>query len=150
MKVLLDTPIWIWWVLGCERLSIAHRRAWDRLAEGGGCYLSAMGLWEAQMLHCKGRPSLDRPFSCWLQQASAPGVVALLPLDGRLAGVALAGWPSVLPPLPGVLATISRSCRGCRADCGAPSRAAPAAFPAPPMPITSSSWAAETGSPEAT
>ena len=31
MKVLLDTHIWIWWLLGCERLSIAHRRALDRL-----------------------------------------------------------------------------------------------------------------------
>jgi PIN domain nuclease of toxin-antitoxin system len=81
VKVLLDTNIWIWWLLGCERLSIAHRRALDRLAEGGGCYLSAMSLWEAQMLHSKGRLSLDRPFSAWLRQASAPGVVALLPLD---------------------------------------------------------------------
>jgi PIN domain nuclease of toxin-antitoxin system len=67
--------------LGSERLSIAHRRALGRLAEGGGCYLSAMSLWEAQMLHSKGRLSLDRPFSAWLRQASAPGVVALLPLD---------------------------------------------------------------------
>ena len=81
MKVLLDTHIWIWWLLGCERLSIAHRRAFDRLAEGGGCHLSAMSLWEAQMLHSKGRLSLDRPVSSWLRQASAPGVVSLLPLD---------------------------------------------------------------------
>ena len=81
MKVLLDTHIWIWWLLGCERLSIAHRRALDRLAEGGGCYLSAMSLWEAQMLHSKGRLSLDRLFSAWLRQAAAPGVVALPPLD---------------------------------------------------------------------
>jgi hypothetical protein len=132
VKVPLDTPIWIWWLLGCERLSIAHRRALDRLAEGGGCHLSAMSLLEAQMLHSKGRLSLDRHFSPWLQQASAPGVVALLPMDVRLAGVALAGWPSVFPPLPGVLATISRSCRSCRAVCGAPS------------------WAAGTGSPEVT
>ena len=40
-----------------------------------------MSLWEAQMLHAKGRLSLDRPFETWLREASAPGVVALLALD---------------------------------------------------------------------
>ena len=40
-----------------------------------------MSLWEAQMLHSKGRLSLDRPLAAWLPQAAAPGVVALLPLS---------------------------------------------------------------------
>ena len=53
MKVLLDTHVWIWWVLGSERLSPPERRCLDRLAAGGGCGLSAMSLWEAQMLHSK-------------------------------------------------------------------------------------------------
>jgi PIN domain nuclease of toxin-antitoxin system len=81
MRALLDTHVWIWWLLGSERLSLAERRALDRLAGSGGCHLSAMSLWEAQMLHIKGRLSLDRPFSHWLREASDPGVVALLPLD---------------------------------------------------------------------
>ena len=38
-------------------------------------------IWEAQMLHSKGRLTLDRPFAAWLRQATAPGVVAVLPLD---------------------------------------------------------------------
>ena len=81
MKLLLDTHVWIWWLLGSERLSVAERRALDRLAGSGGCHLSAMSLWEAQMLHAKGRLVLDRPFPNWLREASDPGVVALLPLD---------------------------------------------------------------------
>lgn len=81
MKVLLDTHIWIWWLLGSERLSVAERRCLDRLASTGGAHLSAMSLWEAQMLHSKGRLSLARPLAAWLRQAAAPGVVALLPLD---------------------------------------------------------------------
>ena len=44
-------------------------------------------------------------------------------------------------------AAISRCCRSCKAGCGAPSRAAPPAVPAPPMPVTSSSSAAGIGSP---
>lgn len=51
------------------------------LVAAGGVHLSAMSLWEAQMLHSKGRLSLDRPLAAWLHQAAAPGVVALLPLS---------------------------------------------------------------------
>ena len=81
MKVLLDTHVWIWWVLGSERLSPPERRCLDGLAAAGGCGLSAMSLWEAQMLHSKARLSLDRPFAPWLRLGAAPGVVAVLPLD---------------------------------------------------------------------
>ncbi len=81
MRVLLDTHVWIWWLLGSEHLSRAEHRALDRSAGSGGCHLSAMSLWEAQMLHAKGRLVLDRPFPNWLREAASPGVVALLPLD---------------------------------------------------------------------
>ncbi|MBD2549610.1 type II toxin-antitoxin system VapC family toxin [Microcystis elabens FACHB-917] len=81
MKVLLDTHIWIWWLLGSDRLSPPEQHSLDQLAAAGGCHLSAMSLWEAQMLHSKGRLTLDRPFAAWLRQACAPGVVAVLPLD---------------------------------------------------------------------
>lgn len=81
MKVLLDTHVWIWWLLGSERLSPRERRFLDQLAAAGGAHLSAMSLWEAQMLHSKGRLSLDRPFAAWLRQATAPGVVVVLSLD---------------------------------------------------------------------
>ena len=80
MRVLLDTHVWIWWLLGSERLSLAERRALDRSAGSGGCHLSVMSLWEAQMLHAKGRLVLDRPFPNWLREAAAPGVVSFLPL----------------------------------------------------------------------
>ena len=81
MKALLDTHIWIWWLLGSDRLSARERQALDQLARDGNAYLSAMSLWEAQMLHSKGRLSLDRTFSLWLEQAASPEIVKLLPLD---------------------------------------------------------------------
>jgi PIN domain nuclease of toxin-antitoxin system len=43
--------------------------------------LSAISLWEAQMLHAKRRLELPMPFPIWLQAAAAPDVVAVLPLD---------------------------------------------------------------------
>jgi PIN domain nuclease of toxin-antitoxin system len=81
VKALLDTHIWIWWLLGSDRLSARERQALDQLARDGNAYLSAMSLWEAQMLHSKGRLSLDRSFSLWLEQAASPEIVKLLPLD---------------------------------------------------------------------
>jgi PIN domain nuclease of toxin-antitoxin system len=81
VKALLDTHIWIWWLLGSDRLSARERQALDQLARDGNAYLSAMSLWEAQMLHSKGRLTLDRSFSLWLEQASLPEIVKLLPLD---------------------------------------------------------------------
>jgi len=81
VKVLLDTHIWIWWLLGSDRLSGAERHDLDRLAVSGDVHLSAMSLWEAQMLHSKGRLTLDRPLAAWLHQAAAADVVVVLPLD---------------------------------------------------------------------
>jgi len=60
VKILLDTHAWIWWLLGSERLSKPERRSLDRVAAAAGCCLSAMSLWEAQMLHSKGRLALDQ------------------------------------------------------------------------------------------
>jgi PIN domain nuclease of toxin-antitoxin system len=81
VKVLLDTHVWLWWLLGSERLRVQERRSLDRLASAGSTNLSAMSLWEAQMLHAKGRLALDRPFQNWLREAASPGVVQLVPLD---------------------------------------------------------------------
>jgi PIN domain nuclease of toxin-antitoxin system len=81
VKVLLDTHVWLWWLLGSERLQPQERRSLDRLAASGSSHIAAMSLWEAQMLHAKGRLSLDRPFQTWLRQAVAPGVVQLLPIE---------------------------------------------------------------------
>lgn len=81
MKVLLDTHVWLWWLLGSERLTLQERRLLDRLAAAGSIQLSAISLWEAQMLHARGRLTLDRSFQNWLQEAASPAVVEILPLD---------------------------------------------------------------------
>jgi PIN domain nuclease of toxin-antitoxin system len=81
MTLLLDTHIWIWWLLGSQRLAWQERAALDRLAEAGSLRISAMSLWEAQMLHAKGRLRLDRPFENWIREASASDLLRVLPLD---------------------------------------------------------------------
>ncbi len=80
--LLLDTHIWLWWLLGQPELASREREALDALASAGTPPgLSAISLWEAQMLTGKGRLELDSPLTHWLPVAGAPETVTLLPLD---------------------------------------------------------------------
>lgn len=78
---LLDTHVWLWWLLGSTRLPARERAALDRLGSRGALRLAAVSLWEAQMLHAKGRLVLDRAFDVWIREAAAADVVEVLPLD---------------------------------------------------------------------
>ena len=81
MSVLLDTHMWIWWLLPDSPLSSAERNALDAEATEGGLCLSPISMWEAQVLHVKGRLKLDVPFAVWLREAASDAVVTLLPID---------------------------------------------------------------------
>lgn len=79
---LLDTHVWLWWILGQPELEESERAALDALAAAGSPpALSAISLWEAQMLAAKGRLALDAPLTHWLPTAAAPETVALIPMD---------------------------------------------------------------------
>jgi len=81
MTVLLDTHVWLWWLLGSEKLSQKECTELDRLASHGALGLAAVSLWEAQMLHAKGRLTLDRSFDIWIRGAAAADVIRLFPID---------------------------------------------------------------------
>ncbi len=81
MRVLLDTHVWVWWLTDDPALSDRDRTLFDRAAGAQQVFLSAISLWEVQMLHSKNRLSLPLPFADWLRRASAPGVLRVLPLD---------------------------------------------------------------------
>ena len=89
---LLDTHVWLWWLLGSPRLPAKERAALDRLGSRGAVRLAAVSLWEAQMLHAKGSLTLDRAFDVWIREAAAVGVIEILPLDAEVV-IALAGLP---------------------------------------------------------
>ncbi|MEI6720574.1 MAG: type II toxin-antitoxin system VapC family toxin [Betaproteobacteria bacterium] len=84
MSVVLDTHIWIWWLTGDKALSEAERDALDAEATSKGCNLPAISLWEAQMLHAKGRLRLPLPFDAWLAQAADPRILTVLPVDVKV------------------------------------------------------------------
>ncbi|MEY2906250.1 MAG: hypothetical protein RLZZ408_721 [Verrucomicrobiota bacterium] len=93
MSLLLDTHVWIWWLSGQPDLPARSRARLDGMAEQGEppC-LSAISLWEAQMLARKSRLKLDIPFSEWILTASDPEVVRVLPVDSAVV-IALDGLP---------------------------------------------------------
>lgn len=81
MSVLLDTHMWVWWLTPDSPLSRRERVALDRLGERRELCLSAISLWEAQMLHHKGRLELPIAFADWLEQAADERMLSLVPLD---------------------------------------------------------------------
>lgn len=81
MNLLLDTHVWVWWLTGSGDLSAGERRGLDRAAAAGAVRVSAISLWEAQLLHHRKRLELPLPFSDWLSRAADPGVATVLPLD---------------------------------------------------------------------
>lgn len=93
MTVLLDTHVWIWWLLGSAQLPTKERDGLDRLASRGALRLAAVSLWETQILHAKSRLTLNRPFDIWIRDAAAANVVQILPLDVEVV-IALDGLPA--------------------------------------------------------
>jgi PIN domain nuclease of toxin-antitoxin system len=92
LRVLLDTHVWLWWLIGSPELNHLERSALDRAAGAQQLFLPAISLWEAQMLHSKQRITLPLPFADWLRRASAPGVIKVLPLDAEVV-IALESLP---------------------------------------------------------
>ena len=81
MKVILDTHIWVWWLLPGSPLPDRERVELDRIATDNGILLAAICLWEAQMLYRKKRIELPVPFPTWLRRATAADMLKVLPLN---------------------------------------------------------------------
>ena len=92
MSVLLDTHVWVWWLTGGSRLSRKECSALDELAERRSLFLPAIGLWEAQKLHARGRLELPVPFPEWLAEAADERILTVIPLDVSVV-LALAALP---------------------------------------------------------
>jgi PIN domain nuclease of toxin-antitoxin system len=81
VKVILDTHIWVWWLLPDSPLTDRERRALDRIATDKGVFLPAICQWEVQMLYRKKRLELPVPFSTWLRRAASADMLTVLPLN---------------------------------------------------------------------
>jgi PIN domain nuclease of toxin-antitoxin system len=67
MKLLLDTHIWIWIALEPQRI---NRRVVAQLNNAENeLWLSPISIWEAMLLHRKGRLKIPEGFSTWVTRA---------------------------------------------------------------------------------
>lgn len=81
---LLDTHIWVWWMLGDERLSVDEVDALDRLPPEDRPLLSEISLWEVATLVDLGRIILSESLIAWLRTAASPAAVALQRLSPEI------------------------------------------------------------------
>lgn len=79
--ILLDTHIWLWWLLGDGSLKNSERRALDELAELRQLTISWVTIWETEMLERKGRIELLPDLHSWIKTATQPKIVTVLPVD---------------------------------------------------------------------
>ena len=85
MKLVLDTHIWIWLMLGNEKLSQSAQRHIEQSARMGEVLVPAISVWEVSMLESKGHLTFTTSVSHWIEQAlKAPGV-RLVPLTPEIA-----------------------------------------------------------------
>lgn len=84
-KLLLDTHVWIWLMLGDERLNLSFRRAVEQYKEKELILVSAISVWELGMLVERKRIQLEIDCLDWVEQAFASSNVNLIPLTPRIA-----------------------------------------------------------------
>jgi PIN domain nuclease of toxin-antitoxin system len=73
--LLLDTHIWIWFMLADAELAASGRAAINRAAASGQLRIAAISVWEAALLASRDRVALGRPLAQWIGEAvSAPGL----------------------------------------------------------------------------
>ncbi|MGC6424083.1 MAG: type II toxin-antitoxin system VapC family toxin [Lentimonas sp.] len=74
---LLDTHIWIWWLLGDSRLDKNKAEFLDQLPPDNRPRLCDISLWELALLVDRGRLELDCSLDEFLKTAAAPATVSL-------------------------------------------------------------------------
>jgi prevent-host-death family protein len=73
--LLLDTHVWIWFMLASSELTVGSRTAINHAAGSGRPRFAAISVWEAALLGSRGRITLGGPLAQWITAAvSAPGL----------------------------------------------------------------------------
>ena len=80
---LLDTHIWIWYLIASERLPRSLGAAIDGAA--GGVWLSPISIWEAGMLHARGRVALEGGPRRWIEEARRAFPIQEAVVNGEVA-----------------------------------------------------------------
>jgi PIN domain nuclease of toxin-antitoxin system len=82
---LLDTHAWIWWLQRDQRLSETSIEQLDAFADADRPRVADISLWEVAMLVQAKRLQLDTPLRDWLEAASHPRTVRIVPISAAIA-----------------------------------------------------------------
>jgi PIN domain nuclease of toxin-antitoxin system len=88
LRLLLDTHIWLWSILDPPKLG--RRVQHEFQADGSELWLSPISVWEATVLHRKGRLRIPGNLDSWLQHATGRFREATLTHEVVLATTSLA------------------------------------------------------------
>jgi len=83
--ILLDTHIWLRWLLPTEPLPI---KLVEQIEQAEAVFVSAISCWETVMLVQKQRIMLDQPLEQWLEEASTGSGVIVLPITCEISRLA--------------------------------------------------------------
>lgn len=83
--LLLDTHVWIWFMLASPELSVSARNAINRAATAGRLRIAAISLWETALLASGGRVVLGRPVTQWMTAAVSARGLSVEPLQPQVA-----------------------------------------------------------------
>ena len=78
--ILLDTHVWLWWLIGEGPLSNEELETLNEHASKKEIAISAASIWEAEMLYRKGAIQLDPDFETWIDLATQEGVCTVIPI----------------------------------------------------------------------
>jgi PIN domain nuclease of toxin-antitoxin system len=84
-SLLLDTHVWIWFMLASSELSVSGRNAINRAAADGRLRIAAISLWETALLVSGGRVALGRPVTQWMTAAVSARGLSVEPLLPQVA-----------------------------------------------------------------
>ena len=82
--ILLDTHIWVWWVMDVPRLTAAHRQVLEA-HQATGLGVSVFSCWEIAKLLEIGRLALPLPVGAWIDAGLAYPGIRLIGLTPRVA-----------------------------------------------------------------
>lgn len=82
--ILIDTHVWLWWLMGDGALSKSQREELDRLASKNELALSWVSIWETEILERKGRIQLKMNFDEWIKKATSPSFLKVIGVDTNL------------------------------------------------------------------
>ncbi len=105
---LLDTHAWVWWLRRDPRLSDASIEQLDAFEYDDRPRLADISLWEVAMLVQSKRLQLDAPLRDWLEIASHPRTVRVVPISAAIASETTALSRTLRDPADRLIVATSR------------------------------------------